>query len=305
MMNRHFTKHTVVIVIAVLMVLIIACLLLFETAGKPGYYKAMQTKFSDKDHNTATITRDIQYCDSNISAQQLDLFVPTNRPNGAVPVVIYVHGGGWYSGDRQNDIEQEFAPQFVAKGIAFATVDYRLSTEAVYPAQNSDVHCAVSYLVTNAAQYHLNANSMGIMGDSAGGQLAAMEVLGTNSKERIKAAAILYGVTDLWDQMTNYNDDNAKKYLGTASSDKTVADAASPMYADLTNAPPFLIIHGTTDTVVPAIDSEKFYQKLIASGNDAQYIAVKGANHAFIGGDGKDERKIRNDVVTFFEKYLK
>lgn len=248
----------------------------------------------------AVAHQDVQYCGTTNSAQQLDLYVPKTRYWGTVPLVVHVHGGGWLYGDKVNGIEQRYAPLLASKGIAVATISYRLAEEAVYPAQNQDVHCAVQYLVDNAARYHLDSQNIGIMGDSAGGHLAAMEAL--DNRRQIKAALMLYGVSDLWEQISHYKDTNAIHYLGEKN--QLLANQASPYYADLRQAPPFLLIHGTDDSIVPASESHKFTRKLTSFENQATFIAVNGAEHAFIGGSDWHEARVRATIVNFFATKL-
>lgn len=252
----------------------------------------------------AVVDRDINYCNSTNPAQELDLFMPRHQGGVNTPVVIHVHGGGWMNGDKVNEIEQRYAPLLTQQGIAVATLSYRLSDEATYPAQNDDIHCAVTFLNDNADKYGLDMSRIGIMGDSAGGHLAAMEALRADTRDQVKGVLMLYGVSDLWEQIAqlNYTDTNAIHYLGQR--DEDLAHQASPIYADLDNAPPFLLIHGTADTVVPASESANFSAKLIEHHNEASYMPVIGAGHGFIGGSDIHEQRVRGPIVDFFTDRL-
>lgn len=294
------TKPDIIVLVIVVVLLISGVVLLMRQKQVSEGFEFKSTLLNNNIEEFATAHTDIQYCNTTNPAQSLDLYVPKTRYWGTVPVVVHVHGGGWLYGDKVNGIEQRYAPLLTARGIAVATISYRLAEEAVYPAQNDDVHCAVQYLLENASRYHLDATNIGIMGDSAGGHLAAMEAL--NRPDHIKAALMLYGVSDLWEQITHYNDTNAIHYLGEKN--QKLARQASPYFADLQDAPPFLLIHGNKDTIVPWTESHKFTLKLRDSKNLATFIPVNGAQHAFIGGNDWHEARVRSSIVTFFSLQL-
>lgn len=244
----------------------------------------------------ANMYTNVPYCNTDNPAQQLDLFIPKTNATSA-PLVIQIHGGGWRWGNKDNQIAERYAPQLVSRGIAVATVGYRLADEATYPAQNEDIECAIQYLRKNSTRLGIDSERIALLGDSAGGQLAAITALTSPSKYAIKGVVMLYGVTDIWQQITRFNDINAVYYLGAR--DKELAKQASPINADTANAPPFLIIHGTADTVVPADASEAFANKLKLNGSEATYLPIKGAGHAFIGGYDFREAYVFDTIIEF------
>lgn len=268
----------------------------------PAYY-ALKRPFVHGDiHTVAQLTEDVQYCNTHDPAQSLDIAVPRDRPFGDVPLLIYIHGGGWRYGKKESLIWKQYMPVFTTRGVAVATIGYRLSREAPYPAQNKDVACAVSYLLSHAPQYGVDRSRVSLMGDSAGGHLAAMEALNSRRADTFKSVIMLYGVSDLWQQISRYHDANATHYLGDVT--QRIARSDSPIYNNLSKAPPFLIIHGTDDRVVPASESKALYDKLRASGVKATYIPVRGAGHAFIGDGDAHERLVRNQILDFASKTL-
>ena len=121
----------------------------------------------------ATIHRDLVYKTVNGAVLTLDLYCP-EKFSGAVPVIIYIHGGGWRSGRK----ERCPAVALVQDGYAVASIDYRLTSTAPFPAQIEDCKAAVRWLRANAAKYNLDADRIGVWGMSAGGHLAAL--LGTS-----------------------------------------------------------------------------------------------------------------------------
>lgn len=244
--------------------------------------------------------KDIRYCNTNNSRQEYDLFTPSASTNKATPLVVHVHGGGWQSGTKSGTIATHYSKELTQKSIAFASIDYRLDDEVTYPAQNDDVHCAVSHIINNAHLYNIDPENIIIMGDSAGGHLAAMHAL--RYPTQIKAAVLLYGVSDLWKQITQYTDNNAIHYLGKR--DELLAKTASPLYQDLTNAPPFLLVHGTNDSVVPATESELFTEALKTAGRDASYVPIEGAGHGFGDTDSPEELLSRKRVTSFIDDII-
>lgn len=268
----------------------------------PALYYDVASRVAGRDiSKLATPYRNISYCGTPDLAQRLDLQLPKSQPFGAPPLVINIHGGGWRTGTRNNLVYRLYAPDFLARGIAVATVGYRLSGEAPYPAQNEDVHCAVRYLMTHAAAYGYDPSRVVIMGDSAGGHLAAMEVLRRGAYQ-FRLVVMLYGVSDLRRQILYEHDTNAVRYLGAKA--RQLAQSNSPMYADLRHAPPFLIVHGTDDSIVPSDESKDFYEKLIAHGVNATYIPVSGAPHGFINAHDSHELEVRKQIMQLIVRHV-
>lgn len=253
----------------------------------------------------AILYDDVQYCNSVHPRQQMDILVPASADtNTPAPIVLYVHGGGWKEGSFRNNIDDYYPPFLLAKGIAFVTVDYRLSPEVSYPAQDNDINCAYQFLMKHGRKFNLRTSQVGFFGDSAGGQLATMQSLRNDTRTNAAAVATLYGVTDLWYQITQKNDTNALLYLG-GKRDEALANQASPHFANLRTKTAFLLIHGTNDSVVPLATTQNFYNKLIASGDNAELVTIQGAGHGF-GDDvgSKAQAEAESFITNFFEKYL-
>lgn len=237
---------------------------------------------------------DVAYCNTKNPSQTLDIYMPPKNDD-TVPLLVYIHGGGWNQGTKVNGIQAEYVSALNDINVGVASVGYRLSTEATYPAQNEDVACAAKHLFDQAGKYKVNAERVFIMGDSAGGHLAAMEVV--RDKHDYHAAILAYGVTDLWEQIQNHHDKNAVQYLGARS--RELANKNSPYFADLADSPDFLIIHGTADTVVPVSESQRFADKLRKVGVYVEYIPIKGAVHGFFGTGDDSDRQARDAVIPF------
>ena len=122
---------------------------------------------------------DLAYA-SQSEAQRLDLYLPPNA-EPPLPLLVFIHGGAWMAGDKRNDYAAGVVPLFVGEGYAVASINYRLSTEAVFPAQLLDVKAAIRWLRANAAAYGIDPDRIAAAGESAGAHLAAL--LGTSAGE--------------------------------------------------------------------------------------------------------------------------
>lgn len=246
--------------------------------------------------------------------QKLDLTVPaSDKP---VPLLIWVHGGGWEAGDKGG---RNPAKLFLDRGYAVAAVNYRYSKQAVFPAQYHDCQAAVRYLRANAGKYNLDPDAFGVWGASAGGHLVAL--LGTaadvpeldgdpKSKVSPKVQAVFdwFGPTDLVKLSPARAADNPiTKLLGGSTGEKTeLAERANPITHVSKGDAPFLIAHGTTDRVVPLSQSELLQEALKKSGIESELLVFDGAGH----GDAEFAKQAaapanREKVAAFFAKHLK
>lgn len=259
----------------------------------------------------------VSYHNDTLPKHLLDIYLPANA-KGKVPLVIFIHGGGWLSNDKYADMGymEKTVAEIVSSGFALASIDYRFSTQAVFPAQMQDCNRAISYLYDNADKYGFDKNRFAIMGFSAGGHLASMVGLSKNNNVAaffmpetsksfsFKAVVDFYGPAEL---ILFPGSDDAKSpeglLLGAAPLDRPdLAKAASPVtYVDK-NDPPFLIIHGEKDQLVSTKHSELLSSWLRVSGVENELIIVKDAPHF---GEMFDADEVRNKVMIFLRKRLK
>ncbi|WP_066952195.1 alpha/beta hydrolase, partial [Streptomyces lushanensis] len=239
----------------------------------------------------------------------LDLSVPAGAEPAAV--VVWIHGGAWMEGDRRYPPPTVSADllfgSLLRAGLAVATVDYRHAREAPFPAQLHDVKAAVRYLRHYAGTLGIDGTRIGLWGESAGGHLAALAGLtgptgptgtadpaleGTEgiAQGDTTVAAVVgwYGVADVEALLTEWSgpDNPLLTFLGADVSDHPrLAAAAGPVTYAQAPAPPFLLIHGTHDSVVPFAQSERLAGLLRAAGNHAELVPVPGAEHIFLNAD--------------------
>ena len=255
--------------------------------------------FSD----VATINDNLAYCGSSDRHQTLDLYLPKVVPSRPVPLVVYIHGGGWRAGDKVNGLVRFYGPELVQRGYALAAIDYRLAPGSVFPAQNEDVSCALGYLQHNAARYGLDSGHITLFGDSAGGQLVAYAALSERYRSQPWRAAIrgvvdFYGVSDFRPLVSAIKPDHsARFYLG--SNYLNLAAEASPVTGRPVAPPPFLIVYGVHDGVVPPAQSLLLAQHLRDSGGRVEVIRVDKAGHGFSARTAPTASDIRERVNGF------
>lgn len=230
--------------------------------------------------------------------------------NEARPLVIWIGGGGW-----DNVTYSAHVPSmiFLAEaGFHVATVEYRSSGLSNFPAAIEDIKAAIRYLRKNADRWMIDREHIGIMGESAGAHLAALAAVtgdtgifstGENPEESdaVSCACDWYGPVDFvtfnspwasaaWKLMGKPREEFPEDYK-----------MASPVNYVTPQTPPFLLLHGNADPVVPISQSEEFYEKLTANGVETDFYELEGANHADARFYGPEVQQI---IVAFFKKHL-
>lgn len=266
---------------------------------------------------------DLSYIKGGNAAQTLDLYLPETTPDHAVPLIVHIHGGGWMGGDKYPCACAILA----AHGYVVASIEYRFSQIAKFPAQIQDCFAALRWLRGNAASYHIDTDRVGVIGGSAGGHLAAL--IGTaggkgifppigehrDQSERVQAVCDIFGPSDFTSVMKQAEVVEAVKFLiefntprdpysqliGTALGDNEASRAVSPItYIDEEN-PPFLILHGTHDPVVPFAQSEELAAKLRKAAVPVWLQSIPGGSH---GGPGFAKPEVKRLIQDFFDKFL-
>lgn len=230
----------------------------------------------------------IVYGDADGVPLLLDLVLPES-PTGAVS--IWLHGGGWYAGSRIDGISY-WCSLLAAHGIAAAAVDYRLSGDAVFPAQIHDVKAAIRWLRAHADDYGLDSGRIGIWGHSAGGHLAALAALTGDLAElegdcdtpgvssRVKAAAMASAPSDFLSpggELVNDGDGPVTQLFGgTVTEREALMRESSPLAHVHPGAPPFLIAHGTLDETVPYDQATRLRDALESVDVPVEFISIDG-----------------------------
>ena len=257
------------------------------------------------------VHRDLEYVEKGHARNKLDIYQP--KSESALPVVVWIHGGAWQTGSKEN-CPALFLSE---KGYAVVSVNYRLSGHAVFPAQIEDCKAALRCLRANAKVYNLNPERIGVWGSSAGGHLAALlgtsgevgalEGKGGNAKQssRVQCAVDYFGPTDFTKMGGNHDKSGSPESNligGAVSSSPEKAQKANPIAYITEDDPPFLIVHGEKDSTVPFNQSELLTAALKAAGVPVELVPMKGAGH---GGPDFFAAPNRKRVEEFFAKHLK
>ena len=222
----------------------------------------------------------------------MNLLKPWNDPDQAFPLIVWICGGGWLGLDKGAHIAE--LAYLADQGYVVASVDYRTSNTAAMPGPLEDVKEAIRWLRAHASEFAIDPERVAVMGESAGGHLAAMVGLTGNDarydtgdnldqSSAVKTAIVWYGPSDIVSFDADASLDRISPVdamVGARDREDPRFKAASPLCSVQKNAPPFLLLHGTADTLVPISESEKLYDALLAKGNDADFVAIQGADHA-------------------------
>jgi acetyl esterase/lipase len=262
--------------------------------------------------------KDLEYGRVGERKLVLDLYLP-EAAEKPLPLIIWVHGGGWAAGSK----DQVGARSQMLRGYAVASVGYRLSGEAIFPAQIQDVKAAVRWLRAHAKEYNLDANHLGAWGSSAGGHLVAL--LGTSGdvkefdvgdnldqSSRVQAVCDYFGPTDLL-QMDAHalagatlkhdspQSPESKLIGGPIQENKGKAGRVNPIAYITADDPPFLIVHGDQDPLVPHHQSELLFEALKQANLPVRLHTMEGGGH----GSGFGGRELDEAVSSFFDRNLK
>lgn len=264
-----------------------------------------------------TAHRDVAYVGNGHERQKLDLFVP-EKADGPVPLIIWIHGGGWQNGSK--DGCPPLRNGYTERGYAVASINYRLSSHAVFPAQIEDCKAAIRWLRAHAGEYGLDPQRFGVWGSSAGGHLVAL--VGTSGdvkafdvgahldqSSRVQAVCDYYGPTDFtafvttpgYESHATANSPEAKLIGGAVMENKDKAARANPITYVSQDDSAFLIVHGDQDPTVPINQSQLLYDALQQAGVSVHFHTIRGAGH----GQGFGGPEIEPMVGAFFDRVLK
>jgi len=258
---------------------------------------------------------------------RMSVMIPRN--DKLKPAIIYFPGGGFTSADYEKFTEMRYA--LAKAGFVVAAAEYRVVPDK-FPALLEDAKSAVRFIRAHAAEYGVNPDKIGILGDSAGGYVVQMTGATNGEKQwdkgdhldkssDVQAVASLYGISDLRNIGEGYSNDIRKVHESPAVTEallingpafNTFAGApvdqdpkkaleASPIGHVNGNEPPFLLMHGSHDPLVSPVQSVQMFKALKEKGGDVRYIVLDGAKHGDIAWY---QPNVINTVVNFFKEKL-
>lgn len=213
------------------------------------------------------------------------------EPVSGAPVLVQVHGGGWTGGDKAVSASPLLA-HLVGAGWVCVTVNYRLGPHERWPAQIVDVKRALAWVHEHVAEYGGDPGAVAVSGGSAGGHLASLAAVTVgdpafqpgfeDADTSVVAAVPVYGVHDFSVDEHGLHDTVRRALTGTTfAADRDTWLAASPLHRARQGAPPFLVVHGSTDTIVSAAQSRRFVARMRELGNEVHHAELPRAQHGF------------------------
>lgn len=261
--------------------------------------------------HAGTVRRNDIYCTAAAVPLRMDVYAPKGI-TGPTPLVIFIHGGGWSEGDKLGGEYLLDTPALLNLGYTVASLNYRMAPEYKFPTMIQDVKCAVRSFRAHAGDYQIDPDKIGVWGTSAGSHLA-MLVGATDASagfeagdyldqsSRVQAVLDMYGPADLTVDFSSFFTDLKESVFGGFD-----LALASPVNYATPDDPPFLILQGDSDHVVPPSQSQRFYDSLTAASVDAQLVIVQGGRHGFDALNISPSRaELSTLIVEFFEAHLK
>ncbi|HUS06853.1 MAG TPA: alpha/beta hydrolase [Bryobacteraceae bacterium] len=256
----------------------------------------------------AAVRPDIEYGRAGDFILRMDASIPESK--GPFPAVVIVHGGGWVGGSRDYNVEPLFRPLSQA-GFAWFSVSYRLAAELpLFGAAIDDVQAAVQYVKAHSGEFKIDPNRVALVGESAGAQLASMAALTATPESAVKAVVSFYNPSDLVNLVRNST--MIPPSIRQAVQGGPWAELLlmrlrqlSPVTHVRRDMPPFLLIHGTADRLVPFEQSAKFCADIRKAGGQCDLLPVNGAVHGIRRWEAsKDFTMYKQYMVDWLAKQL-
>lgn len=241
------------------------------------------------------------YGNADTSEQMMDVFLPTGKgkKNG---IVIFIHGGGWSSGEKDDFNGLGIDTFLTANGLAMATINYRLAGQYDFPACLDDIGLAIGYIKSKASDWNIDTSRICLFGRSSGAHLALLYAYTHNESGNIRSVIDMFGPTDLTDSAIRLHslNINVTLMLGAYMANAMLWHDASPIFY-MNKAIPTLVMQGTTDTIVFPIESERLQDSLIAHNIPSEYIPWQGNGHGWNQARWRENRDV---TLAFILHYM-
>jgi len=297
-------------------IILIACLwMLAACSTNPG---SSGTQFPTQEPtptfaatNYGNASLNVTYCTPDATPQKMDIYYPES--GGPWPVLLYVHGGSWMEGDKA---EGEGWRGMNDAGYLVVSVNYRMAAEGKFPVMIEDLKCAIRYLKAHNAEYHLDPDRIGVIGASAGAHLVAL--LGTadesagwddgeyaDQSSQVQAVVSMSGIYDFTVKVPSGIGTPIFYAFGAlAGKESPEMLAASPVSHIDPDDPPFLILHGTSDGVLPVEQAEIMHARLTEAGVPSTLVIVENGNHGLQALPGKETSPPQDEINQIIYDFL-
>ncbi len=255
------------------------------------------------------VISNIIYKRANHFECKLDIIISRDSAQSR-PTLIYIHGGGWIAGNKENTFLRILP--YLERGMNIVNVEYRLAAVSLAPAAVEDCRCALRWIFRNATNYGFDLDRLVVSGHSAGGHLSLMVGMLTRKEgfdsecpgdEALQVSAIInfYGITDVADLLEGvHRQDYAVRWFGALQNRKELAHRVSPLNYVRQDLPPILTIHGDKDTVVPYQQGVRLHRALTQVGVSNELVTIPGAKH---GSFSQEQRlKIYDSIFSFLQR---
>lgn len=272
---------------------------------------------------TGTSMNDVEYSRAGMTPLLLDGYIPPG--SGPFPAVILVHGGGWVTGDRRISVQPLFQPLAQA-GFAWFSISYRLATDIHKKPQDNllqngassllmmgtavdDVRHAIRFVKNHASDYRIDPSRIALLGESAGGQLVSMAALRPDPDTSVRAVVAFYSPSDLalLAQTSERVPDSLRQAVKGSPWETLLLGGLrelSPVTWVRKDAPPFLLIHGTADTLVPFAQSTEMCNRLVAVGGVCRVYPVRGVGHGLRWWESDSQTAYKRMMIDWLEQQL-
>lgn len=268
----------------------------------------------------AKVQSDVVYSRASGEELKMDVFSPTNTTGKSLPMVLYVHGGGWTTGTKSMLSMMPGPTELLRRGYLVVTINYRLAPKHKFPAMIEDAKCAVRFLRAHARDFSLDPERIGVMGDSAGGHVVALLGLTvanagfegedwSDQSSRVQAVVDLWGPTDFASGNSNFITLKLiQDAFGATNTTDPILIRANPVTYVSRHAPPFLILHGDKDNLVDLQQSADLDARLKTVGADSTFVVITNLAHGYVPVGLKaspDNAALSNLIADFFDRHLR
>jgi acetyl esterase/lipase len=269
---------------------------------------------------------DVRYGEADGQPLLLDVRRGESRTAAPAPLLVWIHGGGWEAGDKRGDFGNALDPVLIEAGFVVASINYRLSGQARFPAQIHDAKASIRWLRANAAELGIDPDRIGVWGHSAGGHLAALlgssrgldELEGDSGSagvsSGVQAVAAISAPMDFLAVPPRGDDPDPERvaeklFGGPLEERRALVRLASPVTHVSGDSPPFLIVHGEDDEVVPVGHAQLLHDALVRCGVESTLVRLPQADHVLaapaLGVAAPDAwSDVGSQALAFFSAHL-